>query len=124
MTNDEIDDAIQTNPGGSDLEIALAIGSDEGAVRKRRDLMAQKAAAIEKGRQAEQARLKAEEAAKEEAVKPKPKPGKFLKAGGGPTPGTTPTQRYFLRDPQSNAVIEMVRANDSRTIVIFEPAGV
>jgi len=120
MTSDEIKEAIEQNPGGTDLEIALAIGSDEASVAKCRQGMAAKiaeehevAAATARGKAADQARRLAElEAAK--ARKPKAA-GKLLPINKG----DTPNQRFFYRDPASGQSVELVRLNSSPVTVVF-----
>jgi len=140
MKDEEIIDAIENQPTGSDLEIALAIESDEGTVRRVRAGMVAKAeadklerdrlAAIEKGRLAELARVTAEkEAAKAERKKllktAKPIPEMDTPQINQASPESAerpplPKQRYFIRDAESNNVQELVRMNDSRTVIIFE----
>jgi hypothetical protein len=102
MTAAEIDDALENNPSGSDLEIALAIGTSEGDVRKRRAELKKKAASkFLKGAPDQPVAV---------AVPPSP----------AQVPASEPAQRYFVRDPESNAQVEVRRVNANPKFVIFE----
>jgi hypothetical protein len=134
MTDNEIDEEIQASPGKSDLEIALALQTDEGSVRKRRTYLIER----EKGADA----VKAKERAEAEAKVTKEKAAQAqkdaaLKAAKArtvpvkePLPEAEPPkegepevvpkrQKYYLRSKAGN-VIELFRANDSKTTIIFE----
>lgn len=140
MKDAEIKDAIETNPGGSDLEIALAITTDEASVRRVRAVMVKEIEeAKERGRASREARQLAEReaAAKEAASAAKKKllkeakaipemdaPEIAVPADHKEEKPQVPKQRYFIRDPDSGSVKEMARMNDSRTVIIFELAEV
>lgn len=124
MTAAEIDDALENNPSGSDLEIALAIGTGEGDIRKRRAELKKKAAAKF---------LKTPEPAGPAGNQgPGPHPigtPEFTQPGPGPhpagasgVPASEPEkpQRYFVRDPETNAQVEVRRVNSNPRLVIFE----
>lgn len=108
MNNQEIDEAIDNNPGGTDLEIALAIGCSEEDVKRRR------AAAKQKEDQ-----RKAEEAKKLGKSQPA-KPLAPVAAAPAKDESKPKKQRFFLRDPETNGSIELIRVNAGSTMVIFE----
>jgi hypothetical protein len=112
MTNDEIDEGIMSNPGGSDLEVALAIGCDEGDVKRRRSAMVAKVAKEETQRKLY--KEDAERALKARVVK-SPPPRNDI-----PAQIQLPSQRYFIKDLDTNQLTELVRLNKSKTIVIFQ----
>lgn len=142
MNDKEIDEAIENNPGASDLEIALAIESDEATVGRRRKALSikfEKAAELKKlesenaakaaalAKEKEEARIKESQLAAEKRQAEEAKVRAINKQDPGhtkPIPaGAEPSQKkIYLRLPDGSA-LELKTVHEGQNSIILEFAN-